>query len=88
MKKVLFEYSNTMAYILTGFVFGISFFLLFINFYHYKDVNEIYVKQDSDYKNNQELVNKLGEIEKKLPLVYFLFFYIQNFYLVLFFDCP
>ena len=34
MKKVLLEYANVFAYTITGLVFGLSFFLLFINFYH------------------------------------------------------
>ena len=39
MKKILFEYINIFAYVIVGLAFGFSFFLLFLNFYHYKEVN-------------------------------------------------
>lgn len=60
MKKLLIEYSNIIAYAVTGLVFGFGFFLLFLNFYHYRDVNEAYVKQDTEMKIGQELKNKLS----------------------------
>lgn len=62
MKKLLIEYCSIIAYSITGIVFGFSFFLLFINFYHYKDVNTTYKKQDSDFKINQILKTKLEKI--------------------------
>ena len=62
MKNLLIEYCNIIAYSITGIVFGFSFFLLFINFYHYKDVNTTYKKQDSDFKINQILKTKLEKI--------------------------
>ena len=62
MKKLLIEYCNIIAYSITGIVFGFSFFLLFINFSHYKDVNTTYKKQDSDFKINQILKTKLEKI--------------------------
>ena len=34
MKKVLLEYASMIGYTVTGLVFGVAFFLLFINFYH------------------------------------------------------
>ena len=33
MKKFLLEYANLIAYTITGLIFGLSFFLIFINFY-------------------------------------------------------
>lgn len=63
MRKLFVEYFNIIGYALTGIIFGFSFFLLFINFYHYKDVNSTYIKQDSDFKNNQVLKNKLESIK-------------------------
>jgi len=39
MKKILGEYSQILGYTFTGLIFGLSFFLLFLNFYHYKEVN-------------------------------------------------
>lgn len=63
MKKLLLEYFNIIAYTITGLIFGFSFFLLFINFYHYRDVNTIYIKQDSDKKAEQELNKKIETIK-------------------------
>ena len=63
MKKLLLEYFNIIAYTITGLIFGFSFFLLFINFYHYRDVNTIYIKQDSDKKAEQELNKKIEAIK-------------------------
>lgn len=40
MKKVLLEYANVFAYTITGLVFGLAFFLLFINFYHMQELAE------------------------------------------------
>lgn len=62
MKKLLIEYCNIIAYSIAGIVFGLSFFLIFINFYHCKDVNTTYKKQESDFKINQTLKTKLQKI--------------------------
>ncbi|MDO5002608.1 MAG: hypothetical protein Q4E39_00045 [bacterium] len=59
MKKLIIEYCNVISYSITGIIFGFSFFLLFLNFYHYKDVNNTYKKQDSDFKYNQSLKEKI-----------------------------
>lgn len=40
MKKMLLEYANIIGYTVTGLIFGLAFFLLFINFYHAKDLSE------------------------------------------------
>ena len=66
MKKILIEYFNIIGFSITGIIFGLSFFLLFINFYHYKDVNTTYLKQDSDFKVNQELKDKLTKIKDNI----------------------
>ena len=34
MKKILLEYANIIGYTITGLVFGLGFFLLFINAWH------------------------------------------------------
>lgn len=60
MKKILAEYINIIAYVVTGIVFGFTFFLLVLNVYHYKDIQETYKKQDSDYKIDIELIEKLN----------------------------
>lgn len=64
MKKILIEYSNIIAYTITGLVFGFSFFLLFLNFYHYRDVNITYQKQDSDTKVEEGIKNELKQIKE------------------------
>lgn len=38
MKKILLEYANMFAYTFTGLIFGLAFFLLFINFYHMQEL--------------------------------------------------
>lgn len=38
MKKMLLEYANMFAYTFTGLIFGLAFFLLFINFYHMQEL--------------------------------------------------
>ena len=38
MKKMLLEYANIFAYTFTGLIFGLAFFLLFINFYHMQEL--------------------------------------------------
>lgn len=63
MKKILIEYSNIIAYTITGLVFGFSFFLLFLNFYHYRDVNMAYQKQDSDRNVEEDLKTKLNQVK-------------------------
>lgn len=66
VKKVLIEYFNLIGFSITGLVFGFTFFLLFINFYHYKEVNSTYLKQDSDFKINNEIENKLNKINENI----------------------
>ena len=74
MKKILLEYINVFAYAVVGIVFGFSFFLLFINFYHYKEINEtINVKEEMEnYKQKTE--EKLTKIKDNISL------YQQNTY--------
>ena len=66
MKKFFMEYINIIAYTITGLTFGLSFFLIFINFYHYKDVNITYKKQESDYQISQEMKDKLSLIKQNI----------------------
>ena len=69
MKKILVEYSNIISYTVIGIVFGFTFFLLFLNLYHYEDVNDVYKKQDSDYQINKELFEKLNSISLNINSV-------------------
>lgn len=69
MKKILVEYSNIIAYTIAGIVFGLAFFLLFLNFYHYEDVNDLYKKQDSDYQINNEIKEKINKTKENINSV-------------------
>lgn len=66
MKKLLLEYSSIIGYTIIGFVFGLSFFLLFINFYHLKEVNTYYIKSDEDLKVVSEFKNSLNQINNNI----------------------
>lgn len=68
MKKLLVEYCNIIGFTICGIVFGFSFFLLLLNFYHYKEVNTTYIKQDSDFKSIDILNNKLNSINENIAL--------------------
>ena len=74
MKKVLLEYANLIAYTITGLIFGLSFFLLFINFYHMEEINT--PCDVSTYNsNNRELINnKIATIKNNISV------YNQNSY--------
>ena len=41
MKKLLLEYSRLIGYTFTGLIFGLAFFLIFLNYNHAKDIGEI-----------------------------------------------
>ena len=62
MKKLLVEYAKIFGYTFTGLIFGLAFFLLFINFYHYKEINTT-VDLSEKLNTEQETVNaKLEQI--------------------------
>lgn len=57
-----------MGYTITGIIFGCSFFLLLINVYHYKEVNDIYVKSETDLDKNKEIMSKLNNIKENISV--------------------
>ncbi len=64
MKKMLLEYANVIGYTVTGLIFGLSFFLLFINFYHAKELSEVVdiSSYSATYRENmQTKLNKIKE---------------------------
>ena len=66
MKKLLVEYAKIFGYTFTGLIFGLAFFLLFINFYHYKEINTT-VDLSEKLNTEQETVNaKLEQIKNNL----------------------
>lgn len=68
MKKMLLEYANLIGYTLTGLVFGLSFFLIFINFYHMEEIN---APSDVSVYNetNRQLINeKIATIKNNISV--------------------
>ena len=57
MKKILLDYASTFAYTITGLIFGLAFFLLFINFYHMQELNTK-VDMTAYNQNNKALVEE------------------------------
>ena len=68
MKKILFEYINIFAYVIVGLVFGFSFFLLFLNFYHYKEVNTKINVSANVVDNREKTAEKLNKIKTNASL--------------------
>lgn len=66
MKNIFLEYSKIIGYTITGLVFGLSFFLLFLNLYHYREVNSTFIKESTDYDYNKNMISKLDEIKKNI----------------------
>lgn len=66
MKKVLLEYANMFAYTVTGLVFGLSFFLIFINFYHMEELS--YTKDVASYNtlNKEDIISKVETIKNNI----------------------
>ena len=62
MKEALLEYANTFAYTITGLIFGLAFFLLFINFFHMQELSETY--DISTYND----INK-ASVEEKVNII-------------------
>lgn len=62
MKKLIIEYINIVGYIVTGLVFALSCFILFINFYHSKEVSNEFVKSEGYvdvYTKNKEKIEEM-----------------------------
>ena len=57
MKKILLDYASAFAYTITGLIFGLAFFLLFINFYHMQELNTK-VDMTAYNQNNKALVEE------------------------------
>lgn len=63
MKKILGEYSQIIGYTFAGLVFGLSFFLLFLNFYHYKEVSITVPKSSYVDEVNDSLSHNLSQVK-------------------------
>ena len=68
MKKVLLEYANFFAYTITGLVFGLSFFLLFINFYHMQELAETVDVSSYNDTNKATVESKIETIRNNISV--------------------
>lgn len=68
MKKLLLEYASMLAFTITGLVFGLSFFLLFINFYHMKELAETVDIASYNDTNKASVENKINQIKNNISV--------------------
>ena len=68
MKKILGEYSQILGYTFTGLVFGLSFFLLFLNFYHFKEVNTTIEKTSHTDDVYTRMSNNISQVKTNASL--------------------
>ena len=68
MKKILLEYANMFAYAITGLVFGLSFFLLFINFYHMQELSETVDVSSFNATNKASVESKIETIKNNISV--------------------
>lgn len=66
MKKVLLDYANTFAYTITGLIFGLAFFLLFINFYHMQELAETVDVSSYNETNKASVEEKISTIKDNI----------------------
>ena len=68
MKKVFLEYANVFAYTITGLIFGLSFFLLFINFYHMQELAETVDVSSYNDTNKATVESKIETIRNNISV--------------------
>ena len=68
MKKILLEYASMLAFTITGLVFGLSFFLLFINFYHMEELAETVDIASYNDTNKASIENKINQIKNNISV--------------------
>ncbi len=66
MKSIIEEYLHIIGFTITGLVFGLAFFLLFVNLYHSKEVGTVYTKSDSDSKIVTEISENINKINSNI----------------------
>ncbi len=74
MKKILLEYVNMFAYTITGLLFGLAFFLLFLNFYHMDELSSTVDVSSYNDTNLQTIQSKVDTIKNNIDV------YNQNSY--------
>lgn len=68
MKRILLEYASMLAFTITGLVFGLSFFLLFINFYHMEELAETVDIASYNDTNKASVENKINQIKNNISV--------------------
>ena len=68
MKEALLEYANTFAYTITGLIFGLAFFLLFINFYHMQELAETVDVSSYNDTNKVSVESKIETIRNNISV--------------------
>ena len=68
MKKLLLEYANIIGYTITGLIFGLSFFLIFVNFYHYEEINTAYDVSSYSATNKENVISKINTIKSNISV--------------------
>ena len=68
MKNILLDYCNALAYTIIGLVFGFSFFLLFINFYHYQELDYSLDVTSYNATNKEEVLSKVQQIKDNISV--------------------
>ncbi len=63
MKKFIVDYIHIIAMTLTGLLFGLSFFLLFLNFYHVKEVSYSYTPSESSSITYEKMLSRINTIQ-------------------------
>ena len=66
MKKILLEYVNMFAYTFTGLIFGLAFFLLFINFYHAQELSQVVDVSSYNDTSKASIENKIEIIRNNI----------------------
>lgn len=68
MKKILLEYASMLAFTVTGLIFGLSFFLLFINFYHMEELAETVDIASYNDTNKASIETKINQIKNNISV--------------------
>ena len=68
MKKILLDYANTFAYTVIGLVFGLAFFLLFINFYHMQELDTRVDVVSYNTNNKTQVEEKIAIIKNNISV--------------------
>jgi len=66
MKKILLEYVNVFAYTIIGLIFGLAFFLLFLNFYHMQELDAKVDVTSYNENNRVKVEEKIATIKNNI----------------------